>query len=83
MVLARHAKSESAPVVESSLLATWSAGRHAAKEWARKRGCDGNGRLLIDVARDKQERSVDDMRDDITDLQQTMHSLVKHIRQRK
>lgn len=83
MVLARHAKFESASSIEPGLLATWSAGRRAAKEWARKRGCDMNGRLLIDIAREKQERSMDDMRDDITDLQQTVRGVVKHIRQRK
>lgn len=83
MVLARHAKFEPSTSIEPSLLATWRAGRCAAKEWAHKRGCDMNGRLLIDIARDKQERNMEDMRDDITDLQQAMRSVVKHIRRRK
>lgn len=31
------------------LLQKWIAGKRAAKEWARKRGCDMNGRLLSDI----------------------------------
>lgn len=83
MVLARHAKSEPTPVIKSSLLATWRAGRRAAKEWARKRGCDMNGRLLVDVAMDRHDSDVANIRDDIVDLQQAMRSVVKHIRQLK
>lgn len=74
MVLERHARNTIKPLSDE-LLAKWTSGRRAAKEWARKRGCDMNGRLLVDVAQDVRADTLAEMRDDITDLQQAIHNM--------
>ena len=59
MVLERHKRLEEArKPVSSELLQKWVEGRRAAKEWARKRGCDLNGRLLTDVRAEAEDRST-------------------------
>lgn len=55
--------------VPQEVLDKWSAGRRAAAQWAKKHGCDMNGRLLTDVAAEKKQRDVEEMADDIKELQ--------------
>lgn len=58
-VLERHKRLEEAhKPVSPELLKQWAEGRGAAKEWARKRGCDLNGRLLTDVRAEVEDRST-------------------------
>ena len=66
MVLERSKEPEP---LSPELLAKWSAGRRAAARWAKKRGCDMNGRLLTDVAAENKQRDMDEMADDIKELQ--------------
>lgn len=44
--------------ISQELLDEWTRGRRAAKAWARKRGCDLNGRLLSDVRAEADDRST-------------------------
>ena len=58
-VLERHKRLEEAhKPVSLELLQKWVDGRRAAKAWARKRGCDLNGRLLTDVYAEVEDRST-------------------------
>lgn len=58
-VLERHKRLEEAhKLTPPELLQKWVEGRRAAKEWARKRGCDLNGRLLTDVRAEAEDRST-------------------------
>jgi hypothetical protein len=51
MVLERYKRlADSQKPTPPELLQQWIKGRRAAKEWAKKHGCDMNGRLLIDIA---------------------------------
>lgn len=47
-VLARHKKITPQPLSDE-LKRTWTIGKRNARLWAKKRGCDMNGRLLTDV----------------------------------
>lgn len=82
MVLERHAR-HTTPPLSDELRAKWVAGKRAAREWARNRGCDMNGRLLIDVARETQANNIVDMVDNVTSLQYDMDRVIRYIRQRK
>ena len=76
MVLERHRlNSASVPPLSDELRAKWSAGRRAAAQWAKKRGCDMNGRLLADVAAEQKQRDMAEMADDITDLFQRTETI--------
>lgn len=44
--------------IPQELLDEWTRGRRAAKAWARKRGCDLNGRLLSDVRAEVDDRTA-------------------------
>ena len=58
-VLERHKRLEEAhKPVSPELLQKWVEDRRAAKAWARKRGCDLNGRLLTDVRTEAEDRST-------------------------
>ena len=59
-VLERHARlREKNTPCPPELLQKWSAGRRAATEWAKRRGCDLNGRLLANApARERTTREI-------------------------
>ena len=58
-VLGRYKRLEEAhKPISPELLKQWADGRRAAKAWAKKRGCDLNGRLLSDVRAEVEDRST-------------------------
>ena len=69
------------------LLDEWTRGRRAAKAWARKRGCDLNGRLLSDVraeADDRTAREVAGRAEDIAvDTMQRLDYLIDVAKKRR
>lgn len=66
----RHKRfQDNAQPLSDKLKQQWSAGRRAAAQWAKKRGCDMNGRLLTDVAAENKQHDVEEMADDIKELQ--------------
>lgn len=68
-VLERHKRLEEArKPVSPELLKQWVEGRRAAKEWARKRGCDLNGRLLTDVRAEAEDRSTREIAERAEDM---------------
>jgi hypothetical protein len=88
MVLERHKRLEEAQKpTPPELLQQWVEGRRAAKEWARKRGCDLNGRLLTEVRAENEDRStreVAERAEDIAvDTMQRLDYLVEQAKQRK
>lgn len=50
------------------LLQKWVKGREASKAWARKRGCDLNGRLLTDVRAEAEDRSTREIAERAEDM---------------
>ncbi len=69
MVCANHAhlREKNTPC-SMELLQKWSAGRRAAAEWAKRHGCDLNGRLLTKVhaeRRDITTREIAERAEDI------------------
>ena len=54
--------------ISQELLDEWTRGRRAAKEWARKRGCDLNGRLLTDVRAEADDRSTREIAERAEDM---------------
>ena len=44
--------------LSEELANTWSAGKKNARLWAKKRGCDMNGRLLVDVAQENRNNDA-------------------------
>lgn len=54
--------------ISQELLDEWTRGRRAAKEWARKRGCDLNGRLLTDVRAEAEDRSTREIAERAEDM---------------
>lgn len=68
-VLERHKRLEEAhKPVSPELFKQWVEGRRAAKEWARKRGCDLNGRLLTDVRAEAEDRSTREIAERAEDM---------------
>ncbi len=68
-VLERHKRFEEAhKPTPPELLKQWVEGRRAAKEWARKRGCDLNGRLLTDVRAEAEDRSTREIAERAEDM---------------
>ena len=58
-VLGRYKRLEEAhKPISPELLKQWADGRRAAKAWAKKRGCDPNGRLLTDIRAEVEDRST-------------------------
>lgn len=69
MVLERYKKLEEMhKPTPPELLQEWVEGRRAAKEWARKRGCDLNGRLLTDVRAEAENRSTREIAERAEDM---------------
>ena len=88
MVLERHKRLEEAQKpTPPELLQQWVEGRRAAKAWARKRGCDINGRMLTDVraeVEDRSTREVAERAEDIAvDTMQRLDFLIERAKQRK
>lgn len=68
-VLERHKRLEEAhKPTPPELLQKWVEGRRAAKAWARKRGCDLNGRLLTDVRAEAEDRSTREIAERAEDM---------------
>jgi len=68
-VLERHKRLEEAhKPISPELLKQWVEGRRAAKAWARKRGCDLNGRLLTDVRAEAEDRSTREIAERAEDM---------------
>lgn len=87
-VLERHKRLEEAhKPVSPELLKQWVEGRRAAKEWARKRGCDLNGRLLTDVRAEADDRSTREIAERAEDMAvesvQRIDDFVETIRRRR
>ena len=58
-VLERHKRIEDAHrPVSPELMKQWIEGRRAARAWARKHGCDINGRMLTEVRAEVNNRST-------------------------
>ena len=73
--------------ISQELLDEWTRGRRAAKEWARKRGCDLNGRLLTDVRAEADDRSTREIAERAEDMAvesvQRIDDFVESIRRRR
>jgi hypothetical protein len=87
-VLERHKRLEEAhKPTPPELLQKWVEGRRAAKEWARKRGCDLNGRLLSDVRAEADDRSTREIAERAEDMAvesvQRIDDFVETIRRRR
>ena len=87
-VLERHKRFEEAhKPISPELLKQWVEGRRAAKEWARKRGCDLNGRLLSDVRAEADDRSTREIAERAEDMAvesvQRIDDFVETIRKRR
>lgn len=54
--------------ISSEFLDQWTRGRRAAREWARQRGCDLNGRLLTDVRAEAENRSTREIAERAEDM---------------
>lgn len=69
------------------LLQQWVEGRRAAKAWARWRGCDMNGRMLLQVraeVEDRGTREIAERAEDIAvDTMQRLDYIVESIRKRR
>lgn len=57
MVMENHRKEENKPL-PSELKAQWIQGWRSAAAWAKRHGCDKNGRSLLDGQRDAAEASA-------------------------
>lgn len=87
-VLERHKRLEEAhKPTPPELLQKWVEGRRAAKAWARKRGCDLNGRLLSDVRAEADDRSTREIAERAEDMAvesvQRIDDFVESIRRRR
>ena len=73
--------------ISQELLDEWTRGRRAAIMWAKKRGCDLNGRLLSDVraeVEDRSTREIAERAEDIAvDTMQRLDYIVESIRKRR
>lgn len=68
-VLERYKRFEEAhKPTPPELLRKWVEGRRAAKAWAKKRGCDLNGRLLTDVRAEAEDRSTREIAERAEDM---------------
>lgn len=87
-VLERHKRFEEAhKPISPELLKQWVEGRRVAKAWARKRGCDLNGRLLSDVRAEADDRSTREIAERAEDMAvesvQRIDDFVESIRRRR
>ena len=88
MVLERHKRYEEAhKPISPELLQKWVEGRRAAKAWARWRGCDMNGRMLLQVraeVEDRSTREIAERAEDIAvDTMQRLDDIIESIRRRR
>ena len=68
-VLERHKRLEEAhKPISPELLKKWVEGRRAAIAWAKKRGCDLNGRLLTDVRAEADDRTTREIAERAEDM---------------
>ena len=68
-VLERHKRLEEAhKPTPPELLKKWVEGRRAAIAWAKKRGCDLNGRLLTDVRAEADDRTTREIAERAEDM---------------
>lgn len=87
-VMARHRDLESHSVgLSPELRAKLSAGRRAAVAWAKKRGCDLNGRMLTEARTELRDHSASETAtqalDIATETYQKLDYLLERIRRRK
>ena len=87
-VLERHKRLEEAhKPTPPELLKKWVEGRRAAIAWAKKRGCDLNGRLLSDVRAEANDRSTREIAERAEDMAvesvQRIDDFVETIRRRR
>ena len=88
MVLERYKRlEEMRKPTPPELLQQWVEGRRAAKAWARWRGCDMNGRILLQVraeVEDRGTREIAERAEDIAvDTMQRLDYIVESIRKRR
>lgn len=88
MVLERYKRLEDMrKPTPPELLQQWVEGRRAAKAWARWRGCDMNGRMLLQVraeVEDRGTREIAERAEDIAvDTMQRLDYIVESIRKRR
>lgn len=73
--------------ISQELLDEWTRGRRAAIAWARWRGCDMNGRMLLQVraeVEDRGTREIAERAEDIAvDTMQRLDYIVESIRKRR
>ena len=87
-VLERHKRLEEAhKPISPELLKKWIEGRRAAIAWAKKRGCDLNGRLLSDVRAEADNRTTREIAERAEDMAvesvQRIDDFVETIRRRR
>ena len=87
-VLERHKRLEEArKPLSPELLQRWVKGRQAAIMWAKKHGCDLNGRLLSDVRAEADDRSTREIAERAEDMAadsvQRLDDIVESIRKRR
>lgn len=82
----RKAEERDKPISQE-LLDQWTRGRRAAIAWARWRGCDMNGRMLLQVraeVEDRGTREIAERAEDIAvDTMQRLDYIVESIRKRR
>ena len=82
----RKAEERDKPISQE-LLDQWTRGRRAAIAWARKRGCDLNGRLLSDVraeVEDRGTREIAERAEEVAvDTMQRLDYIIESIRKRR
>ena len=88
MVLERYKRlEEMCKPTPPELLQQWVEGRRAAKAWARWRGCDMNGRMLLQVraeVEDRVTREIAERAEDIAvDTMQRLDYIVESIKKRR
>lgn len=70
--------------LSDELKRSWTIGRRNARLWAKKRGCDMNGRMLSDVRADVEDRNTREIaeraEDIAVDTQQRMDYLIERVR---
>ena len=87
-VMARYRNLESNSVgLPPELRAKWAAGRRAAVAWAKKRGCDLNGRMLTEVRAELRDQDTSEMAtqalDIATETYQKLDYLLERVRAKK
>ena len=83
MVVANFAKINPQPLSDE-LKRTWTIGRRNARLWAKKHGCDMNGRLRSDIAHEQRNNDALETalraEDVAVDTQQRLEYLIERVR---